>query len=310
MSTEQQQMQGLDHFWQEPWTQDTWMSTLSQNPAAQGLQPAAWMYTSEFPDMQLHRQQKGVTLCPFPRARGVCAVAVIVGGPGPRLWHFACVQVVMPQNCKKCLLPRGRMTNNVPYRIPASRDGLARWSGCERYELSPPNRNTHDKFGEVFVKATRSMLAPGQRQEAVTPFARSQRWRPNVQLPTLQGESYVAGVFSLSRSQRVDGFLLNGSTRGSDDCLSFKFAAASPVSRISPAGFFRIPCHHSSARLLSKTSFFIFGEALLHAIHIFRERERVGHATAGNLPNAISTGTCRAFLNDQSAQGASINACS
>lgn len=48
MSTEQQQMQGLDHFWQEPWTQNTWMSTLSQNPAAQGLQPAAWMYTSEF----------------------------------------------------------------------------------------------------------------------------------------------------------------------------------------------------------------------------------------------------------------------
>lgn len=40
-------MQGLDHFWQEPWTQNTWMSTLSQNPAAQGLQPAAWMYTGE-----------------------------------------------------------------------------------------------------------------------------------------------------------------------------------------------------------------------------------------------------------------------
>ena len=60
MNTEQQQqMQGLDHFWQEPWTQNTWMSTLSQNPAAQGLQPAAWMYTGEFLDLVGSRQLRG-----------------------------------------------------------------------------------------------------------------------------------------------------------------------------------------------------------------------------------------------------------
>ncbi|CAM9172461.1 unnamed protein product [Ectocarpus sp. 13 AM-2016] len=46
MSTEQQQARGLDDFWQEPWAQDTWVSTISQNPAAQGLQPSGWMYTS------------------------------------------------------------------------------------------------------------------------------------------------------------------------------------------------------------------------------------------------------------------------
>ncbi|CAM9677928.1 unnamed protein product [Ectocarpus fasciculatus] len=47
MSTEHQQaQQGLDDFWQEPWAQDTWVSTISQNPAAQGIQPSGWMYTS------------------------------------------------------------------------------------------------------------------------------------------------------------------------------------------------------------------------------------------------------------------------
>lgn len=65
MSTDQQQMQGLDHFWQEPWTQDTWMSTLSQNPAAQGLQPAAWTYTSEFIGFVVDSGSAGIysTMC-------------------------------------------------------------------------------------------------------------------------------------------------------------------------------------------------------------------------------------------------------
>lgn len=64
MSTEQQQMQDrLDHVWQEPWTQNTWMSTVGQNPAARGLQPTAWMYTSEFIGSG-NRQQLGETLSP------------------------------------------------------------------------------------------------------------------------------------------------------------------------------------------------------------------------------------------------------
>lgn len=46
-SEEKQQLQSLTDFWKEPWTASTWGAWSSQNPAAQGLQPSSWMYTSE-----------------------------------------------------------------------------------------------------------------------------------------------------------------------------------------------------------------------------------------------------------------------